>query len=108
MMKAKGKLKEWIHAEFLSPRWLLLRAALIAFGFGLCELAGLREHTTFLSGTVASMENAGHASVLGGVTYIVAYLGAVVLAPILLIAAALLALWNRWAPRRAQPSQGTA
>jgi hypothetical protein len=40
--------------------------------------------------------------------FFVPYLGAVVLAPILLIAAALLACWNRWASRRAAPSQGAA
>jgi hypothetical protein len=86
-------LKSFFRAPLLSPKGFVLRASLLAVGFGICELAGLRDHTTFLSGTSASA-GGYQASVVFGVTYIVAYLGLAVVVPILLLAALLLRSWE--------------
>ena len=59
--------------------------------YGLCQVAGLRDYTGFLSGTqpgtLAPLPGA-----LLGVLYLVAYLGATLLTPILLLAAGFLGL----------------
>ena len=79
----------------LSPAGLAARAGLLVLVFALCEVAGLREYATFLSGTQQGGQ--WSSSVLGGVAYLFAYYGFVLVAPILLIAAGLLAGWRRLA-----------
>ncbi len=79
--------------EFLSPRGLAARAVLLAVVYAVCEAAGLRENATFLSGTQAADEWNG--TVWRGLIYLFAYYGFVLAAPILLIASALLAIWEQ-------------
>jgi len=81
-----------------SPRFLLVRALTLGVLFFLVHLAGLREYTAFLSGTAAAQTSMG-LSVFYGMVYIVLYLGAVVLAPILVFAAGILILWQKRAAR---------
>jgi len=61
----------------------------------IAEIAGLREYTTFLSGTAANPEAGLRWSSFLGMVYIVLYLGFVVVAPILILAAGLLAVGKR-------------
>ena len=82
--------------RILSPRGLAARALLLVAVYGVCELAGWREATTFLSGTQTG--GSWSATVWKGVAFLLAYHGAVLLAPILLIAAGLLAAWRRYRP----------
>ena len=82
-----------IRLEVLSPAGLAARAVLLAAVYAVCEIAGLREYTTFLSGTEQGVR--WSATVLGGVAYLFAYHGFVLGAPILLLAAAVLAAWRR-------------
>jgi hypothetical protein len=89
------KLLELIRAPFLSPRGFVARAMLLAVVFGACELAGWREHTTFISGTATSADTGIDVSVTVGLIYMLAYFGFVLVAPILVIAAALM-----WIARR--------
>jgi len=91
------KLSELIRAPFLSPLGFVARALLLALVFGACELAGWREHTTFISGTAASAEAGISSSVTLGLIYMLAYFGFVLVAPILLLAAGMLTLWQRFA-----------
>jgi len=72
-------------------RGLLLRAALLWLGFALCQAAGLRACTGFLSGTQPGALRPELTAALG-IVYLCAYVGATVLAPILLLAAGFLAL----------------
>lgn len=82
-----------------SPRFLLTRALAIGVLFLLLHLAGLREYTTFLSGT--SGAGAGlRLSFFYGSLYILSYLGAIVLAPIMIIAAGILVLWQKIASKQ--------
>ncbi|GEM_PF-3542903 len=79
-----------------SPQPLLYRALVLGVLFFLVHLAGLREYTAFLSGTPAMVETSMRLSFFYGSIYILLYLGAVVLAPILVIAAGILALWRNF------------
>jgi len=91
MRETKHKrIKRMINLEFLTPKGFLVRAAILAVVFAVCHFVGWREHTSFLSGTAASASGAVHASAVLGVIYIVAYFGFVLVAPIFLLAAAIL------------------
>ena len=63
------------------------------------ELLGLREYTTFLSGTSANVNLSWHMASLLGLIHLLLYVAFILLVPILLIAAGLLAAWNRWKAR---------
>ena len=84
-----------LTGEFLSAKYFLIRAGVLVVLFLIVQLAGLREHTSFLSGTPAAPGLSVEESATLGVTYIVFYLGAVVIAPILALAAAMLTIWQR-------------
>ncbi len=88
-----GLLKQawrWLNAPLTTPAGLAARALVMLLGFAIIHALGWREHTTILSGapTDATIGRATAAAL--GATYICAYLGAIVVAPILLLAAALL------------------
>jgi hypothetical protein len=89
---------EIIRAPLFSPLGLFARGLLLAVFFGTCELAGWREHTTFLSGTAASAEGGINSSVTFGLIYMLAYFGFVLGTPILFIAAVLLSVLRRFFP----------
>ena len=74
-----------------SPQGFLLRALLLAFFFGIVHAAGWREHTTFLSGTAVSKDTSLNVSMACGLVYLTAYFGFVLVMPILILAAGILA-----------------
>jgi len=80
-----------VRAEFFSPMWFIGRALLITIFYSACHAAGLREQTTFLSGTSAGIGTSLNSSAVMGMTYLVAYFGFVLVAPIFLVAALLMA-----------------
>jgi hypothetical protein len=84
-----------LMGEFFTAKYFLIRAGAIVVLFLVVHLAGLREYTTFLSGTLANPEVSFRLSAFYGMTYIVLYLGAVVVGPILVLAAGLLVLRKR-------------
>ena len=86
----------------LSPAGFLSTAALIGALYGLGHLAGLRESTTLLSGT-SPPGGAGGAFL--GLCYIALHFAFVVLAPILVLGAAVLWALSRQGlrPRRNRP-----
>lgn len=86
--------KLW-QSEFLSPKYLLLRALTLFALFLLVQLAGMREYTIFLSGTAASPEVGLKLSAFYGMIYISLYIGTVVVAPILVLAAGVLMVLGR-------------
>ena len=94
MNKAIGRIAQLFHVGIFTPKGFLIRALLICLAFLVCHLAGLREFTTFLSGTTATSTFAW--SVVLGVTYIFLYLAFTVGVPILILASAFLALYNRF------------
>lgn len=87
------------RANFLSPKDLLQRAGAISVIFFFLHLAGLREFTSILNGTVGSLALGWKLSAFLAVIYIAAYLAFVVLVPVLVLAALLLLAWERhWKP----------
>jgi len=75
------------RAKFLTPKDFLLRAAVITAFFLIAHLAGLREYTSFLSGTVASPDMGWQQAAFFGLVYLILYFAFVLLVPILLLAA---------------------
>ncbi len=95
----KPAILQLIRAPLLSASGFISRALLFTILFALCEFAGWREHTTFISGTTTSVDMDSSSSVTLGVIYILAYFGFVLVAPALFLAATILVLWQRYSPR---------
>ena len=87
------------RASFLSPKDLLQRAAAITAVYLLLHLAGLREMTSVLNGTVGSVALGWKLSGILAAIYIIFYLAFVVLVPILILAALILAAWQKYISR---------
>ena len=95
-------------APLLSAAGLLQRAVLLMVAYLICHAAGLREFTSFLSGTYSLPGSPAGLSALFGVIYLVFYLGFIFFAPAFLLAAGLLWLWDKKRGLRAPPrSQST-
>ncbi len=92
-------------ADPFSPAAFLARAILITLLFSLSELLGLREYTTFLSGTSANPNLTWQTAATLGLIHLLLYIGFILLVPVFLITATLLAAWNRWQNRRHTPGQ---
>ena len=87
-------MKQWIDRNF-SARAFCLRALALLGCYAVVHVLGWRDYVGFLSGTYAADGPMRTLSPLLGTLYMVAYLGAVVLAPIYLIAAGIIALLAR-------------
>lgn len=105
MNRRSDKLGRLIGADFFSPKDFVRHAVLLLVLFAVAHLCGLREFTTIISGTMASPALGAETCALLGVGYMALYFGAVVLVPVLLIAAGLLCLLEkvRAAARRPIP-----
>jgi hypothetical protein len=90
------KVWRWLNAPVTTPAGLVARALVLVLGLVLVQALGWREHTTILSGTPTTEAISRATAAVLGAIYICAYLGAVVVAPILLLAAALLAALQQW------------
>jgi len=105
------KLAIFRRAEFLSARDLLQRALGLSGLFLLAHLAGLREFTSVLNGTVGSVAAGWKLSGFLALIYILLYLAFVILVPVLVLAAMILALWQRGIPKeeksRVTPETGS-
>jgi hypothetical protein len=82
-------------SPFKEVRGFLILAAVNGLIFGIAHLAGLREYTTMISGTPIGRDALVSAALC--VTYVLAYFGWVVVAPILVLTAAILAGWGKLA-----------
>jgi hypothetical protein len=87
-------------ADFLSPKDFVRHAVLVLAVFALVHLCGLREYTSVLNGTTGAVGMDMETATLLGVGYVLVYLAAILLAPILLIAAALVAVWQKITARK--------
>ncbi|MDR3456179.1 MAG: hypothetical protein P4N60_01930 [Verrucomicrobiae bacterium] len=82
-------------AEFQPVTFMLRWAGGISLFFLVAQLAGLRAFTCILNGTVESVALGWQISQILGLAYIFIYLAFVVLVPVLVLAAMLLALWQK-------------
>ena len=92
----------WWEADLLSAKDFVRHAVLICVVFALAHLSGLREFTSVLNGTTGSVAMDWQTAAALGVTYILLYLAFVLLVPTMILAAVILALWQR-VRRRALP-----
>ena len=83
-------------AETFSPTAFVARAVIIAVLYCASELFGLREYTTFLSGTSANVNLGWQTASALGLIHLLLYVAFILLVPISLIAAGLIAAWNYW------------
>jgi hypothetical protein len=81
--------------SLLTPSGLIVRAALGVLAFIVLHAIGFRAYTTLLSGTSPTGEQVAYVDMLKMVAYVLSYLFSTVVAPILLIAAAALAVLQR-------------
>ena len=84
------------RAEFLSARDMLQRAGAISVMFLVVHLAGLREFTSVLNGTIGSVAAGWKLSAILAVVYILLYLAFVILVPILVLATMILTVWRQY------------
>lgn len=85
----------WKAGAF-SPTAFVMRAVIIAVCYCVSELAGLREYTTFLSGTSANLNVSWQTGATLGLIHLLLYMAFILLVPISLITAGLLVLWDKW------------
>lgn len=83
-------------ADAFSPTAFVARAIIIAVCFCLSELAGLREYTTFLSGTSANLNVSWQTAATMGLIHLLLYVAFILLVPVSLITAGLLLIWDTW------------
>jgi hypothetical protein len=103
-----GFLRRLWKTETFSPAAFVLRAIMITLLFGISELLGLREYTTFLSGTSANVNLSWQTVSVLGLIHLLLYVGFILLVPISLITAGLLWAWNLWQRQREIPNQKLA
>lgn len=88
----------WMAGMF-SPTAFLARAIIIALLFCASELAGLREYTTFLSGTSANLNMSWQTAATLGLIHLLLYVAFILFVPVSLITAGLLVVWHKWSSR---------
>ena len=93
-------------ADFLSAKDLARRAVVLSIVYLLAQLIGLREFTTVLTGTTGSVRLGWGMSAFLGLLYLCIYLAFVLLVPMLLIAATLLALYQKCTQSRVPSPAG--
>lgn len=87
----------WWHAPVLSPKGFLLRAAALLVLFLIAHLAGWREHTSVLCGTAPSAAGWDRVGGTLGMVYVLFYFAATLGTPILVLAAGILEVLERFA-----------
>jgi hypothetical protein len=95
-------------ADAFSPTAFVVRAIIIAVFFFLSEMLGLREYTTFLSGTSANLNVSWQTAATLGFIHLLLYVAFILLAPASLITAGLLVAWNTWTGRQRLPKHAPA
>ena len=78
-----------------SPTYFLQWAALLLALFLITNIAGMREFTSVLNGTVGSTSLDWQTASFLGAAYVMTYLAFVLGAPTLIIAAGILILWRK-------------
>jgi hypothetical protein len=95
--KTKKKLSyAFFNMDVFTPGGFYIRALGILLVFLLLDVTGIREYAMLLSGTSPTGDPESMVTHLWAVLYILFYLGAVVLTPILLLASAILRVLLRF------------
>ena len=94
------KLRRLWKCDTFSPEAFVARAVVISALYAVSRGLGLHEYTSFLSGTSASVNLSWPTAAVLGLIHLLLHVGFILLVPIFLIAAGLLAAWKRWKPGR--------
>jgi hypothetical protein len=78
-----------------SPGYFLEWAAFLTVLYVMASLAGMREYTSVLNGTIGSTTLSWQTAAFLGAAYVFVYLAFILGAPILVLAALILKLWQR-------------
>jgi hypothetical protein len=78
-----------------SPGYFLEWAAFLTVLYVMASLAGMREYTSVLNGTIGSTTLSWQTAAFLGAAYVFVYLAFILGAPILVLAALMLKLWQR-------------
>jgi hypothetical protein len=106
MMKTTvGLIRHVWRANAFSPTAFVARAIIIAVCYCLSELAGLREYTTFLSGTSANLNVSWQTAATLGLIHLLLYVAFILLVPVSLITAGFLLVWDKWSGRNQAKDQ---
>ncbi len=87
-------------ADSFSATAFVARAVIIALAFSISELVGLREYTTFLTGTSANLNVSWQMAATLGLIHLLLYVALILLVPVSLITAGLLFGWKQWRGRQ--------
>ncbi len=99
-MNAVRSTLSWLwKAGTFSPRGFVLRASMVSVLYGISRLLGMQEYTTCLTGTSANPNLSWELTACLGSIHLLLHFAFVLLVPISLMAAALLAAWSRWRTR---------
>src|SRR5579862_2115217 len=91
-----------------SPLYFLEWAAMLTILFVVMQVAGLRDFTSVLNGTVGSTHLSWQSASFLGAAYIFVYLGFVIVVPILILAAGILKVWQRIVATKEAPDESRA
>ncbi len=94
-----GLIRRVWQADAFSPTAFVARAIIIAVCYSVSELVGLREYTTFLSGTSANLNVSWQTAATLGLIHLLLYVAFILLVPVSLITAGLLLFWGKWSGR---------
>jgi len=83
-----------------SAIYFLQWAGLLIVMFIIARLAGLREFTSVLNGTIGSTSMDWKTAAFLGVSYVFIYLGVVIVVPVLVLGALILKIWQRMVPTK--------
>jgi hypothetical protein len=100
-----GRFLLFWYAERFSPAGFLQRAIVISLVYLLVHLAGWREYTSVLNGTVGPDSAGWTLSAFLGVAYVIIYLVFIILVPVLILASGILAGWLKYELKK-ENSQG--
>ncbi len=85
----------WTAGRF-SPEAFVVRAVVVAMLYAVSRGVGLQEYTAFLSGTSPAGNVSWQTAAFLGLVHLLLHVAFLLLVPISLITAALLASWNWW------------
>ncbi len=104
----KGWLRELLTWRVCTPAGFVKAAVVLSLLYLICHLAGLREYTSIMSGTMPAGGPAGFGLLFLACLYILSYVAFALLVPVLLIAALLFTLanlvWRKREPAAESPS----
>jgi hypothetical protein len=103
--KQRNWLIRFLAAPLLSPLGLLSRSAIVVALFAVCHLAGLREYASILSGTPPTGGPGDKLALVFAGLYILLYFVTVIVIPVIIIAAGVMAGLQALLRRKQAPSE---